>query len=473
MEKRTWPALKSCKHQPYQGKGSDNDRLSQLPHDILMSIMSLLTIKEAAQTSVLSHGLNYIWRCFPILIFKDDHPIVHWVARNHLLLPQERSNFVTMVKSVLESHLGVAIDELSVVFDLDVSYESDIDRWLAFAIEKHVKRLELDFTPQIGRAFSLINCYTWPLECRLLSLGLHCNLVSLTSLCLKYVNVTDKDIECVLLSCHALENLCIVDGSSGLKCINMPQTSLQLKHLELSCCYYLSCIDIMAPKLVSFTLHGHPIALNIRASSLSKVSIGSGNYRGEVVAYAYRSLSQYLSNLEYLSWHLFLKTAYPIQWNTGISKPPIMSNLKHLELHVQAKGDESLLGWAYLIGESPVLEKLTLKFSRHPWVYKANVPQRNIVKHKGRPLKNLKTLEHCGFLGLPIDIEFATYVVENSIKLKDVIFTHPQIIIYRDPTNNYAKGRVLEFIKTLPQEVAFKFGKPANHCCPISTYPYF
>lgn len=50
-----------------------------------------------------------------------------------------------------------------------------------------------------------------------------------------------------------------------------------------------------------------------------------------------------------------------MQWNRGILKPPIMSNLKHLELHVIARGDESLLKWTYLIEESPVLEKLTLK----------------------------------------------------------------------------------------------------------------
>ncbi|XP_057525565.1 F-box/FBD/LRR-repeat protein At5g53840-like isoform X2 [Amaranthus tricolor] len=467
MGKQTWLALKSCKHQNHEEK----DRLSQLPHDVLMSIMSLFTIKEAAQTSVLSRTWNYFWRCFPILVFKDDFPTLHFVARNPLLLPEGRSNFTTMVNSVIDSHRGLTIDKLRVIFDLDTSYESDIDKWLAFALAKQVKTLELNFTPQVGRKVPLACRYTWPLESRWLSRGLHLSLASITSLCLKFVNVTDKDIECILLSCHALESMRIVHGSFGLKNIIISQTSLQLKHLELSNCY-LSCIDIKAPKLVSLTLHGRPISLIVRDSLLSKVSIGNGFYRGEVVASAYRNLSQYFTKLEYLSWHLCLCafTRVNVKWNLGISKPPIMSNLKHLELHVRAKGKESLLGWAYLIEESPVLEKLTLKFS--PYLLGCDVRVRNIVKRKGRPIKNLKTLQHFGYLGLPIDIEFATYVVENSINLKDVIFTYQFTRPFRDPFREYARSHVFEFIKTLPQEVAFRFGKPANHCCFISTAPY-
>ncbi|XP_048491886.1 putative FBD-associated F-box protein At5g38570 isoform X1 [Beta vulgaris subsp. vulgaris] len=476
MEKLTWPSLKSCRHQPYEAKASDNDQLSQLPDDLLTLIISFCTTKEAAQTSILSRRWNYLWRCFPLLIFKDEYPTIPSIGRNQLLLPQERLDFARMVNSVVESHLGVAVDELRIIFDLDVSYESDIDKWLVFALSKHVKRLELDFTPQVGRRIVWGDCYTWPLESRLSSsLGLHQNNLacsSLTSLCLKYVTVTNKDIESILLSCHSLENLCIGSASMYLQIINLPQTSLQLKRLEVLCCYNLLCIDIKAPKLVSFTLHGRPIALHLRdSSSLSKLSIGNGNYEGEIVDYAYKSLSQYFLKLEHLSWHLCLTGANRPKWNRGILKPPIMSNLKHLELHVIARGDESLLKWTYLIEESPVLEKLTLKFSKYHWC--SRVQRRNIVKRKGRPLKNLKTLEHFGYLGLPIDIEFATYVVENSIKLEDVVFTRPLMYIYRDPVKEYARDRVLEFIKTLPQEVAFKFGKAADHCCPISTPPYF
>lgn len=167
------------------------------------------------------------------------------------------------MNNVLEAHLGTTIDELRVICDLDVSHEFDIDKWLAFAFAKHVKRVELDlshFTELTNRTIPLINdwdCYTWPLQSRL-KLKSH-NLVSLTSLSLKYVSVTVKDIECALHSCPALENLCIFGGSNSLTYIKLPHLSLKLKHLEVSCCPRLLSIDIRPPKLVSLALHGRRI----------------------------------------------------------------------------------------------------------------------------------------------------------------------------------------------------------------------
>lgn len=105
-----------------------------------------------------------------------------------------------------------------------------------------------------------------------------------------------------------------------------------------------------------------------------------------------------------------------VQYNLGINNPPSMVNLKHIELQVLVSCNESLLGWANLIEASPLLERLTLKF-----INSDGYPNRKIMRRKGRPLKSLKTLELYYELGLPIDLEFVTYVVENSIMLKDVI----------------------------------------------------
>lgn len=215
-------------------------------------------------------------------------------------------DFVRWVNSIVEAHLGSSIDDFKVIFDLDINNELTIDKWVVFALSKQVKRLELNFTPG-SRLFRYIDCYTWPPECRLSSLGYHRNLSSLRSLCLKYVNMNDEDIKCILLSCHDLENLCIISGSLYLKRIEIPHASLQLKHLEVACLPKLLCIDILTPKLVSLTYQGHPIKLNIRdAALLSDVSIGNGRRNGEVVTHAYRSLAKYFPQLTSLSWDLLL-----------------------------------------------------------------------------------------------------------------------------------------------------------------------
>lgn len=85
------------------------------------------------------------------------------------------------MNSVVEAHLGPTIDELKLIIDLDSSCQSDIDKMVVFALTKLVKRLELNFTPLIGRYCPLSDCYSWPLECRMSSLGLHRNLNSLTT----------------------------------------------------------------------------------------------------------------------------------------------------------------------------------------------------------------------------------------------------------------------------------------------------
>ncbi|XP_021737019.1 putative F-box/LRR-repeat protein At3g42770 [Chenopodium quinoa] len=96
----TWPAPRACK----TSNGEVNDRLSLLPDDILLSILSTLTLKEAARTSLLSRR----WRCIPTLIFEDPKTVL----RPELLAPKQ-SGFISW--------------------------------WLEFAFGKHVKRLDLKF----------------------------------------------------------------------------------------------------------------------------------------------------------------------------------------------------------------------------------------------------------------------------------------------------------------------------------------
>ncbi|CAO2834681.1 unnamed protein product [Amaranthus hypochondriacus] len=318
MEKLALPTLKSCRHK-YAGANDDNvnDRLSQLPLDIQLLILSYLPLEESASTCVLSHEWKHIWKYLPVLFFQVESSAIERIEEKFQLVSR-RSDFVRWVNSIVEAHLGSSIDDFKVIFDLDINNELTIDKWVVFALSKQVKRLELNFTPG-SRLFRYIDCYTWPPECRLSSLGYHRNLSSLRSLCLKYVNMNYEDIKGILLSCHDLENLCIISGSLYLKRIEIPHASLQLKHLEVACLPKLLCIDILTPKLVSLTYQGHPIKLNIRdAALLSDVSIGNGRRNGEVVTHAYRSLAKYFPQLTSLSWDLLLNPESGvghIKWN--------------------------------------------------------------------------------------------------------------------------------------------------------------
>lgn len=127
--------------------------------------------------------------------------------------------------------------------------------------------------------------------------------------------MTTQDIDRVLRCCRGLENLCIVGGTIHLTEMKLADSSLQLKNLEVSCCRYMRCIDILVPKLVSFMYYGCPIKLHLRnASLLSEVSIGYGGlhiYQGEIMTYANYHLWSYFPQLVYLSLDILLNPRNP------------------------------------------------------------------------------------------------------------------------------------------------------------------
>ncbi|KDO38431.1 hypothetical protein CISIN_1g047554mg [Citrus sinensis] len=59
-----------------------DDRIGKLPDDILISILSRLTIDEAARASVLSYRWRYSWRFFTLRIccpHKSDYDVDSWI----------------------------------------------------------------------------------------------------------------------------------------------------------------------------------------------------------------------------------------------------------------------------------------------------------------------------------------------------------------------------------------------------------
>lgn len=176
----------------------------------------------------------------------------------------------------------------------------------------------------------------------------------LKTLVLSYIDITTEVLECFLQSCPFLENLRL-SWLSSLGSIRAAYSPLALKYLDVSSTK-LEIIDILAPKLLTFRYHGCTIQLNIRnAFSLSEVSVICVN--PDPISYAFDSLSEYISQLEYLHLRSCLLSG------TNLVIPPVscLTNLKHLRLNIFARSDQSLFGWITLIEASPVLQKFTLE----------------------------------------------------------------------------------------------------------------
>ncbi|XP_074319338.1 putative F-box/FBD/LRR-repeat protein At4g13965 [Silene latifolia] len=256
-------------------KAEENDDLfSELPEEILVSIMSSFTVDEAARFSLVSRQFELMWRYFPVLIFKDyQAKKKSWDTWDTVV--EEKACFVRRVDRVLEKHLGTTIDELRIIFDLELSSQSYVDKWVAFALDKQVKRLELNFKsiyrnvlvyndPRINKVYGI----SLDLPPKLTG----CFKSLLTSLCLRYVKVTDEFVDYLPLSCPLLEMLCI----EGSRYLTRVTGSLQVKQLEVSYCCNLRKFYVSARKLHSLTLNCvFPIELRILdAPSLFKLSIG-------------------------------------------------------------------------------------------------------------------------------------------------------------------------------------------------------
>lgn len=445
------PVLKSCKSHG----GKSNDGLNQLPDEVLLSIMSCLTMKEAARTSVLCHKWRELWPFFPgTFNFEDPKTrLERFSISDRAFFDQDTYNFVTWVTHVVNQHRGLAVEEFKVSFGLSNTYQSHIDKWVVFALTKGAKSLVLDFEP----ASISSTMYALPLKCCDL---LKCpyNLPSwkpaLKTLFLKHIRVTTGILDCFLHSCPFLENLQI-DGSTCLTSIRASGSPLALKRLDLYDCPDLQRIEIMAPELVTFRYEGQRIQLDIRnAPLLSKVSIGGGGE--DPIAYAFDSLSDYFSQLKYLNvvTRIYLKGPAidaDLPMNMVVPRVSSFMNLKHLKLTIYARPYQTLLGWITLIEACPVLQKLTLELSTRN-IFPLELDGTLEERCNAGSLGCLKTLEFCGFVGRRIDLEFATHVIRKAVALELVVIDFKIAHYSRifNPDLDASKARALGLGEILP-----------------------
>ncbi|KAM7483456.1 hypothetical protein LguiB_008039 [Lonicera macranthoides] len=117
---------------------SFEDRTSQLPDEILVTILSNVTLREAATTSILSRRLKELWTFTRSLEFDAPNVLVKIVRkrdfdhavdalfkfgseRDLALLERKRYKYSIWVNQILKSHKGASIDGLRIRFDMDNS----------------------------------------------------------------------------------------------------------------------------------------------------------------------------------------------------------------------------------------------------------------------------------------------------------------------------------------------------------------
>ncbi|CAL2272511.1 unnamed protein product [Prunus armeniaca] len=429
------------------------DRISSLPNEVLVSILSLLSLKEAQATSVLSRRWQHLWRHVLASTRTLDFDAEKTLCRLSNLRAGARDllicRYVDWVNNVVEHHRGPMVETFRICFDLDPKFSSSLDKWIQFAMEKGVQMLELDLLSYGVFPRKFFPCYIFPHE--LLGIkkestlkhlcsdipSLHrCACIgfkSLTVLNFKSVDVEEEVLEYFLSNCPVLERL-LVDDSPNLRNLRVVGPSVSLKYLVIEQCSSFISIEICDTNLVSFTYVGCEINMLLR-NLPHLVEVCDFSYKS--IGDAFTQLSCCLSQLEILKLNGLL-----FQERNHVF--PVLANLKQLELKFQANDCFILLQLASFIKASPYLHRLVLEL--YPLCERRETRFKKASKCSH---EYLRVVEIGGYDGRASDFEIVKYLIENAVQLEKIVIDPADPI---EPHYCFPKHRIKKTIEEVERE---------------------
>ncbi|KAL1543674.1 hypothetical protein AAHA92_20616 [Salvia divinorum] len=332
----------NCKRVKKENK--EFDRISELPDEIIIHILSLLSLRGTAATSVLSPRWSDLWKHTPNLDFGCIHNKTTKIK--HTSWNADTSKYVKMVHSIIELHQSLSLKKFKICLYINNSAQSVIAKWLEFVWSRHVERLYLN-----------LRCLR-PKH-RVVLEGLLGEIKPtkyLKALSLKNMKVGGEDISLLLRNCPLLKELSIT-SSSLTSDVHVSGATLALKHLRICRCTYKgSVVNISVPNLSGVNVDARTGKLffeNVPRLVVARFRIQRPKYTMHKLASA---LSCFTSQLQILILSLF---NLEIILGKGF---PQMPNLKKLIVANKTVYEHGcLLPITYVIAACPRLEKATFK----------------------------------------------------------------------------------------------------------------
>ncbi|PON37132.1 F-box domain containing protein [Parasponia andersonii] len=469
LKKRTLPKGKRSRidHDDDHGDGDGDvdvdDEISKLPDEILVSILSCLSLRDAARTSVLSRRWENLWTLISRRLdfdWSSTMEDLRWLRKER---SRERSRYANWVNRVLGNHRASKLEELRICFDIDNGYFRDIDNWVEFAARKEVKKLDLGFPGRWGGVLRDPYAFLGLDGIAILAKnkGQKWNSVffSLTDLTLSFVSVKDEVVQYFLANCPNLVSLC-VKGSNVSVNLEIADPFLKLKSLKILECPNMKRVKVSAPDLVSFGYHGPLIDVPFEdVPLLSEVYFGGENTIS-LVDHC-QQLFGYFSMLKILKLDMSFSVFNSVARNFE-TQFPALSNLEQLELSTMAFGNQSLL-WPFLmIKAAPFLHRFSMQmlFKSYEELYARN---QLTIEDQLKELKEaisfshqcLKEVELIGFTGCKNTVEFWLWLLEIAVSLEKVTIDvcHPSLeerpwLDVQTGDLDTARDRVRELAKT-------------------------
>ncbi|XP_077233517.1 putative F-box/LRR-repeat protein At5g54820 [Tasmannia lanceolata] len=455
----------------------EEDRLSELPDEILSSILSAMPVREAVRARILSSRWRYLRPSLDPNLSLDVytmHGFSYYDEDEYLWYPNEpakreerRCRFVGSVNQFLQLYSVQKIKTFGINFYLNNKYSNHLDQWINFAITSGTEELYLDLT---YNGYHGHNLYTFPFgflgsskESSLKNLELVAckfryndfeGFSSLKSLNLTYVKVGDNDIVNLLSKCPYLERLCI-ECCKHFVDLKIAGPSLQLKYLKLDLDfpYMPKKIEIRAQNLHTFEYSG----------GLTAFSIGCVPNLVNVMVNFYL-LGGIIPSFSRLPAHLYRQIQFlAIATDKEVFTPDDVSRLtklEHLLLHVMYHQEEDLLLWTSIIKGCPLLQKFHVHMDDYyePKYYRGG----KISRPQLCPNHHLKEVELSKFSGKKAEVELAIYILKNAIALESMtIDTRNKyyeggrrwVIIKGPPNEKWLTRRLARVVQLLNQEV--------------------
>lgn len=302
---------------PTKCKDMKNDRISALPDDILHHIVSLLSLREAVCTSVLSHRWKDMYAYMSNLEF-DWCKILSAkrrgsrTSRNYC---QKKVRYLVIrIDRFLAHHLGMRIASFKVSCCLRDKYALNINDWIVCGVRKGIENLDLAFTcDKLSERndWRTLGYYQFPthhlmpgeesklrhLSLRSCMLGADFNdrFSTLSSLVLSDVHFVGQVDPLMFSSCLKLESLTL-QWCFGLEtlCFSLPH----LKSLVVSNCPGLRGIQLSATNLTTFHCEANNIDISyLKVPNLEEVYVSLG---GINVIHTFAKLEKDLPNAKTL-----------------------------------------------------------------------------------------------------------------------------------------------------------------------------
>ncbi|KAI3458654.1 hypothetical protein Pfo_015317 [Paulownia fortunei] len=391
----------------------NKDIISQLPDDILISIITRTPTKDAVRTSILSKRWRNLYKFVSTINFRCQY-LVGPLA----FTPHDSKVIIDGVDRYLRLHSGSKIRSFDFHCCLTQSNSGKFKQCIFSLGKSGIEKLILQFCCKLQCSDLLFSCqllshmpsleYFELILCSLQpNLKSQCN--SLKTLRLTRVTALPGSLECILSNCLSLQSLTIDYCKFPSKlCIRGP--SLQLKSLVIQVCEGVEEIEFYASNLIIFEFL-NPEMVNFIFDYVPQLqSIYLSLFDKNVMSYVCERLAKDLPHLNSLTFDtqgdFYQESSRP----TGIN---LFNNLKRLELSLCCTHETNLLSLTPFLHSCPLLQEFHLATTLSEY----NGPQ---VKKQVLLQSQLKNVEISGFGGTKNEIDFALYILKCAVSLEQM-----------------------------------------------------